>query len=37
MFELFCGVVGFLLPFATHVKRLASIEIVETSIEIKEI
>ena len=33
MIDLFCGVGTFSLPFATRVKRLAGIEIVETSIE----
>lgn len=33
MIDLFCGVGTFSLPFATCVKRLACIGIVETSIE----
>lgn len=33
MIDLFCRVGSFSLPFATHVKRLAGIEIVETLIE----
>ncbi|GAA0301672.1 23S rRNA (uracil1939-C5)-methyltransferase [Gracilibacillus halotolerans] len=33
MIDLFCGVGTFSLPFATRVKELAGIEIVETSIE----
>ena len=33
MIDLFCGVGTFSLPFATQVKELAGIEIVETSIE----
>ncbi|OFO55055.1 23S rRNA (uracil(1939)-C(5))-methyltransferase RlmD [Nosocomiicoccus sp. HMSC059G07] len=33
MIDLFCGVGTFSLPFATRVKRLAGIEIVESSIE----
>mgnify|MGYP001201176014 FL=1 len=33
MIDLFCGVGTFSLPFATQVKALAGIEIVETSIE----
>lgn len=33
MIDLFCRVGRFSLPFATHVKRLAGIEMVGTSIE----
>lgn len=33
MIDLFCGVGTFSLPFASRVKALAGIEIVETSIE----
>jgi len=33
MFDLFCGVGTFSLPFASHVKHLSGVEIVESSIE----
>lgn len=36
MIDLFCRVGRFSLPFATHVKHLAGIEIVETSIPAKQ-